>query len=165
MEKYVSPGLPNRAFFIDKLKEYIGELALRHKSANITYIFSLKGILQFIETGKIAEYPSSAYSPFELSDRIYLVRQLLQTCRSKNCRMLKDNIGNIENELFLSVSHKNGYLMFPSQSGNDLIYLDITEPGLLFTFLDFCENLDEDMFFTSKETIRLLQLILEKYRK
>ena len=79
--------------------------------------------------------------------------------------MLKDNIGNIENELFLFVSQKKGYLMFPIDSGRNLIYLDIAEPGLLFTFYDFCENISEKMFYSSDETVRLLQKVLEKYRK
>ena len=79
--------------------------------------------------------------------------------------MLKDNIGNIENELFLFVSQKKGYLMFPSYSTNNLIYLDIAEPGLLFTFFDFCENLDDNLFYSADETEKILQQILEKYRK
>lgn len=165
MEKYISPNMPNRSHFIDKLKEHVRALAIGQKSDNITYIFSLKGILRFMETGIISEYPSSAYSPLELPDRIYLIRQLLQTCRSKSCRMLKNHIGNLDNELFLFVSHKKGYLMFPTQSEKNLIYLDITEPGLLFTFLDFCETLDDSMFFAPNETIQLLQTILKEYRK
>ena len=55
--------------------------------------------------------------------------------------------------------------MFPIDSGRNLIYLDIAEPGLLFTFYDFCENINEKMFYSSEETVRLLQKVLEKYRK
>lgn len=55
--------------------------------------------------------------------------------------------------------------MFPVDSGRNLVYLDIAEPGLLFTFYDFCESLNDKMFYTAEETARLLQKILEKYRK
>lgn len=115
------------------------ELTLRRKTSGITYIFSLKGVSHFVETGVISEYPSNAYSPLELSDRIYLIRQLQQMSRTDNCKMLKDNIGNIDNELFLFVSNKKGYLMFPSQSGTDLIYLDVTEPGRFLLFWIFAK--------------------------
>ena len=164
VEKYIVQELPDRAFFIEKFKEHVQELTLRRKTSGITYIFSLKGVLHFVETGVISEYPSNAYSPLELSDRIYLIRQLQQMSRTDNCKMLKDNIGNIDNELFLFVSNKKGYLMFPSQSGTDLIYLDVTEPGLLFTFLDFCENLSETMFYTAQETNKLLQDVIDSHR-
>ena len=118
-----------------------------------------------METGKIGEYPADAYMPLDMSDRIYLLRQLLHGCRLKKYRMLKHNIGNVENQLFLFVSQKNGYLMFPVDSGTNLVYLDISEPGLLFTFFDFCHNIYDNMFYSSDETVRILHLVLEKFRK
>lgn len=112
VENILFRNFPDRAFFIEKFKEHVQELTLRRKTSGITYIFSLKGVLHFVETGVISEYPSNAYSPLELSDRIYLIRQLQQMSRTDNCKMLKDNIGNIDNELFLFVSNKKGYLCF-----------------------------------------------------
>lgn len=165
MEKYIAPDISNRALFIEKFKNYTQQLSTVHDADNITYIFSLKGVLNFIKTGKISEYPADAYLPLELPDRIFLIRQLLYACRQKKYKLLKDNIGTIENELFLFVSQKRGYLMFPVDSGRNLVYLDIAEPGLLFTFYDFCESLNDKMFYTAEETARLLQKILEKYRK
>ena len=165
LEKYIAPDLPGRIHFLEKIKNYIQQMSSVYEADNITYIFSLKGVLHFIKTGKISEYPADAYFPLELPDRILLVRQFLNACRQKKYKMLKDNIGNIENELFLFVSQKKGYLMFPIDSGRNLIYLDIAEPGLLFTFYDFCENINEKMFYSSDETVRLLQKVLEKYRK
>lgn len=165
MEKYIAPDIPDRAFFIEKFKTYVQELSSANVQENITYIFSLKGLLHFMKTGIISEYPDYAYSPPNMPDRILLLRQLLHACSQQKYRMLKDNIGNIENELFLFVSQKRGYLMFPADSGKNLIYLDIAEPGLLFTFFDFCENLNDKMFYSAEETIRLLQKILEKYRR
>lgn len=165
MEKYIIHDIPNRALFIEKFKNYTQKLTAEQKSNNITYIFSINGILHFMETGKIGEYPADAYMPLDMSDRIYLLRQLLHDCRLKKYRMLKHNIGNVENQLFLFVSQKNGYLMFPVDSGTNLVYLDISEPGLLFTFFDFCHNIYDNMFYSSDETVRILHLVLEKFRK
>lgn len=165
MEKYVAPDIPNRSFFIENFREYIQELSSENELNQVSCIFSLKGILHFMKTGRTGEYPANAYLPFDMADRVYLLRQLIHACGLKKYKMLKDNIGNLENELFLFVSQKKGYLMFPSYSTDNLIYLDIAEPGLLFTFLDFCENLDENMFYSSEETVKILRQVLEKYRK
>lgn len=165
MEKYIATDIPDRAFFIEKFRAYVQELSSANTQEHVTYIFSLKGLLHFMKTGKIAEYPDYAYSPPNMADRLFLLRQLLHACGQQKYRMLKDNIGNIENELFLFASQKRGYLMFPVNSGKNLIYLDIAEPGLLFTFFDFCENLNDKIFYSTEETVRFLQKILEKYRK
>lgn len=75
--------------------------------------------------------------------------------------MLKDSIGNPEYELYLFVNQKSGYLMFTSPHNGNPVYLDIEEPGLLFTFYDFCENLDDNMFYTSLETEKLLNDLIK----
>ena len=118
-----------------------------------------------METGEIGEYPSSAYNRPDMEDRVCLARQLLQACRTYNYRMLKNNIGSLDNELYLFISQTRGYLMLNSPVTNNLIYLDIEEPGLLFTFFDFCDNMDERLFFTKEEMIEQLKAIIEKYQK
>lgn len=88
--------------------------------------------MRFLDTGEIGEYPPEVYIPLDRADRIYLLRQLLQACRTQNYRMLKENVASLDNELYL-----------------------------LFTFLDFCENLDSDMFYTKEETIQKLRDLIE----
>lgn len=91
-----------------------------------------------------------------MHDRISLIRKLIQSCRSGHYRMLNESIGNPEHELYLFVNQQNGYLMFSSPYTRQPVYLNIEEPGLLFTFYDFCENLDDNMFYTPEETEALL---------
>lgn len=76
--------------------------------------------------------------------------------------MLRDSIGNPEHELYLFVNQQNGYLMFSSPYNSHPVYLNIEEPGLLFTFYDFCENLEEDMFYTPEETEAILNELIGK---
>lgn len=162
MEKCVSKNMPHRREFIEAFHSYIKNVLQFHEHSAVTFIFSLDGVTRFLDTGEIGEYPPEVYIPLEYTDRIYLVKQLLQACRTQNYRMLKENVGSLDNELYLFVNQQKGYLMFPAPAHNNLIYLDIEEPGLLFTFVDFCENLDVNMFYTKEETIQKLRDLIAK---
>ena len=128
-------------------------------------IFSYDGVRHFLETGKINEYPKDVYLSFDMHDRVSLIRRLIQSCRNGHYRMLRESIGNVEHELYLFVNQQNGYLMFSSPYTRQPVYLNIEEPGLLFTFYDFCENLDDNMFYTSEETEALLNDLLKSETK
>ena len=52
--------------------------------------------------------------------------------------------------------------MFSSPYNSHPVYLNIEEPGLLFTFYDFCENLEENMFYTPEETEAILNELIGK---
>ena len=164
-DKYVIQELPNRSAFIERFVDYVNNMSESRNTSSMYSVFSLEGLLRFMETGEIGEYPSSAYNRPDIEDRVCLARQLLQACRTYNYRMLKNNIGSLDNELYLFISQTRGYLMLNSPVTNNLIYLDIEEPGLLFTFFDFCDNMDERLFFTKEEMIEQLKAIIEKYQK
>ena len=164
-DKYVIQELPNRSAFIERFVDYVNNMSESRNTSSMYSVFSLEGLLRFMETGEIGEYPSSAYNRPDMEDRVCLARQLLQACRTYNYRMLKNNIGSLDNELYLFISQTRGYLMLNSPVTNNLIYLDIEEPGLLFTFFDFCDNMDERLFFTKEEMIEQLKAIIEKYQK
>ena len=51
--------------------------------------------------------------------------------------------------------------MFSSPYTGYPVYLNIEEPGLLFTFYDFCENLDDNMFYTPNETELLINRLIK----
>ena len=50
--------------------------------------------------------------------------------------------------------------MFPSSNPERLICLDITEPGLLHGFCDFCEHLDKDLFYTEEEAVEIISSLI-----
>lgn len=161
IEKYIKQDFPERPLFIQKLLKYIENFTHSQFLHSTSFIFSLKGIQHFLSTGRINEYPYEVYDAFDMKDRIYLVKQLLHACKTLDFKMLKNNIGDIRNELFLYVTQQNGYLMFSVPPHQNLVYLDIKEPGLLFTFFDFCKNLEPDLFYTPEETIELITMEIE----
>lgn len=55
--------------------------------------------------------------------------------------------------------------MFQTSNTDRMIYLNIEEPGLLFTFFDFCDTLDDEIFFTSEEAYRKIHDLIQEYSK
>lgn len=161
-EKYITPGLPNRKEWIDMLYDYVHKIRKRFSEHHLQFIFSEEGLRRFLNTGCIPEYPSAVYRPFEPADRIVLVKQFLNFYPAENLKMLKCSIGDLDNELFMYANPHNGYLMFPSSVPNLLICLDITEPGLLHGFCDFCEHLDKDLFYTPEETQNIILSLINE---
>lgn len=161
-DKYIYPEIPGRDKLIAMLMDYVHSIRKRFTQHPVRFIFSEDGLQRFLETGRIPEYPPAVYRPFELSDRIALIRQFLKFCPPNGLCMLKCTIGDLDNELFMYVNPRNGYLMFPSSEPDQLICLDITEPGLLHGFCDFCEHLDKDLFYTETEAYSLISSLLDK---
>ena len=155
-EKYIAENIPGRAQFIARFQEYAKGMSIWSEQTPASCIFSIGGVRRFLESGRIDEYPADVCRTFDMHDRISLVRKLIQACKSMHYRMLKKDIGNPAHELYLFVNRLNGYLMFASPYNGQPVYLNIEEPGLLFTFYDFCENLEDDMFYKPDETESLL---------
>ena len=160
LEKYIIPELPERQTFIEMLGNYIRASRKNMAEHPTTFIFSYQGVLSFLETGRIGEYPEDVYTPFERKDRIYLIKQLLQACRTQNYKMLKNRFGSSADELYMFIGKSKGYMMFTSSTDRHFTYLIIEEPGLLTTFGDFFENINENMFYTREETSSLLEELL-----
>lgn len=161
--KYISADLPGRTEFISHFEEYTKGSSTSFEKGDVSCIFSFDGVNRFLQSGRIGEYPADVCQPFDMSDRIYFIKKLILACKAMHYRMLKDSIGNPEYELYLFVNQRNGYLMFTSPHNGNPVYLDIEEPGLLFTFYDFCENLDNDMFYSPSEAETLLNDLIKKY--
>lgn len=161
-EKYITLESHARSSFIDRFHGYVKEMNSWIEQGKTVCIFSYDGVRRFLETGKIDEYPQDVYRSIDTHDRVYLIRKLIQSCKNINHRMLKEPIGNPEYELYLFVNQQNGYLMFSSPYSRQPVYLNIEEPGLLFTFYDFCENLDDNMFYTPEEAETLLNALIGK---
>lgn len=164
-EKYIYPDIPNREYLISLLLGYVHDIRNRFTEYPIRFIFSLEGLQRFLDTGRIPEYPPEVYAPFEPADRIVLIRRFLDMCSHDSIRMLKCSIGDLDNELFMYVNQQNGYLMFPSSTPDLLICLDITEPGLLHGFCDFCEHLDQDLFYTEDEAVSVISSLIDEKKE
>lgn len=164
LEKYVLNDQDGKAEFIDFLSGHLADAGIQKWFNSTEYIFSLEGMKKFLETGRIGEYPYEMYDPIALEDRIVLAERFVNSFSVRKTRMLRRQIGSIDSELYLFVSPQKGYLMFPTPVNNRLIFLNIKEPGLLFSLLDFCSSLDDDMFFSKEEAVKLLEELIASYK-
>jgi len=165
LETYIVKDLPHRSELLDRLQNYLHELQSIPASADLTFICSIEGIRKFLNTGRVGEYPAYAYTPLNLSDRLFLIRQLANSMLNEHNRLLKGAIGMIDHEFYLFAGRQYSYFMFQTSNTDRMIYLNIEEPGLLFTFFDFCDTLDDEIFFTSEEAYRKIHDLIQEYSK
>ena len=167
LEKYVNPDLPSREQFIRHLKEHIKITYNRYQTAGQTIIFSEEGLADFLDTGRIEEYPADIYSrPLE-EDRLKLVECFVEECRKhfRNFRMLRHSIGTVRNGANIYITERSGYLLFTPVGGRQPICLDIRESGLLSAFWDFFENLDNNLFYPPDEALDRMELLVQRYKE
>ena len=78
-------------------------------------------------------------------------------------KMLKKNIGSIPYGANIYIGQNSGYLMFVDSQAKQHIFLNIEEPGLLSTFQDFFETMDDTLFYTDEEVTARLSSLIEQY--
>lgn len=163
LDKYIIQDLPDRAVFIQMLAEYIRQLYHSDTPLNLDSVFSINGIRHFMEHGYLDEYPRDIYTPLDPADRISVLKKLILSFNTYHYRILKEDICSFEHGLYLVISQQNGFLCFTNPHNHRLIYLDIKEPGFIFTFLDYYEHLDDNLFFSNSESVEKLRELLDEY--
>lgn len=152
LQKYVRKDLPGREIFLVQLQDYTRQLAKQ----KMIYICSMEGILRFLQNGRIPEIPDGLYEIPSVSDRIQIVKALLAPERATRLRILKNSIGNTETPVYLYITPKTGTLRLPLAT-DQMVNLQIQETGMLEAFYDFCENLDEEMFYSFEEAEQIVE--------
>lgn len=152
IEKYLEPQLPQREELVKVLCEYISNL----QKQDMTYVCSMEGILQFIETGIISEFPKEMYQLPDKEDRMELVKRLFDEEKAGKVHILKKNIGDLKAELYLCITPESGLLRFAVPSKNVLKDISLEESGLVSVFYDFCENLSPELFYSEEEAKRII---------
>lgn len=163
LDKYIIPQLPGRAQFLQMLTSYIQQLYRSDIPLNLDSVFSMNGIRYFMEHGCLDAYPQDIYTPLCMADRISVLKKLIVSFHTYHYRILKEDICSFEHELYLVISQQNGFLCFTNPHDHRLIYLDIKEPGFIFTFLDYYEHLDSNLFFSDSEALDKLKNLLDEY--
>lgn len=164
INKYLRKTFTNTGQFVDNFMEHIQKVMSLIKNNKTTYIFTIDGVISFLETGRLSEFPVEMYDPLSLDDRIYLINKLVTVCKNYSYKILKQNFGNPRSRLCVYANPQHSYLLFPSVN-NDLIYLDLEEPSILNAFYDYLTNLREDAFYTKAESIEVLERLIKKYRQ
>ncbi len=164
INKYLRKTLISQEHFVDSFMAHIQKTMSLIKNNKTTCIFTVDGVISFLETGRLSEFPVDMYDPLSLDDRIYLISKLITVCKCYSYKMLKQNFGNPRSRLCVYANPQHSYLLFPSVN-DDLIYLDLEEPSILHAFYDYLTNLGEDVFYSKEESVEILEHLIRKYRQ
>ncbi|MEQ3216435.1 hypothetical protein AAA088_10345 [Hominifimenecus microfluidus] len=161
IEKYLVTDIPDRDCLIEKVVSYCHTLSTQ----KLTYILSMEGVLQFLNTGIIPEFSRDLYRPVEWEDRIDMIRKQLHPEKGSTVKVLKQPIGSLENYVSMVVTPEHGTLRFNVPARNLFLNLMLEESGILNSFYDFCENLENDLFYTLDEAEKLLDQAIRKQKQ
>lgn len=160
-EKYLIGSLQDRSSFLESVTQYIQKQSDILKASPTQFSFTEKGVLNFLKTGRLFELPDSIYRPLEYSDRILIIRNLINACKNQNYRMMHPDAPIADSNLCTYVTSRNGYLLFAAADGK-LVYLNLEEPSLLLAFYDYLGALGNEFYYTSEETVEILRKLLKE---
>lgn len=158
VRKYARPDIPGREQLIARTCYRIQQLVhMKERSC----IFSKDGLARFAEDGTISELPSSCILPFEIPDRIRLLKSLYLACQEDSMFLrLADSITfPLPRHMCFALrqEHSIDFSCYDSH-GADYNYIHITEPILVEAFEDFYEYLIQSELICSKEeTLREIE--------
>lgn len=159
LEQALSPMLPER----NKLLPVIGAFFSKNTENldSMHVYFTKKGIQRFTQTGLLKEIPSEFYRPLLPTERLEMLQQLVLCCHQGTYRMLKSPLDQLPINLHLCVNETMGYFSFDNAE-NQTTYLMFNETGLLYTFLDYLQSLEETCFYTPEETADFINSEIRK---
>ncbi len=133
-----------------------------------SYVFtslSGDGVRYFMETGRVAEYPYSLYTPLRMEERKKILREIIRNSEQNlvQYRMLRENMGSVRYGVDIFVCQNSGYMLFQNPKNKEMIFLDVLETSLLSAIYDYLETMDPDLFYTQEEMKAILTGILEEF--
>lgn len=135
-----------------------------------TTYFSLEGIKDFWESGRIREIPDEFYTPLDQKDRYYLLNMLYDVSLNYNYNSLLVNNSSLQltNNLVVSATDDCSISLIYHQPGKEAISFTLKEKSLTYSFFRFFEYLkssDSDFVLPQNKTLEILKEQLDLYKK
>lgn len=160
LEKAVYPQIPQREAFIRQASFLLRENKKLLTPGHFSIYFTLPGLKQFLDTGRIYEIPEEVYRPLLPEERKALLEAMLSYCQKGIYRLLKRPLNQLTANLHLVVNHSMGYLLFRDIRGQ-ILCLTFNEPSLINTFLDYVENLKDGHLYSGEETAQMVRKLID----
>lgn len=166
LDRYLYPDLPGREHVLGMLSDFIRRTKDSFSERRPYFLFTEQGVRDFLETGRVPDYPDYVYAPFSIRDRMFLIQEIMKKCLPQQLCMLKKNYFYSNRSISIFSSPHSGYLFLPVCNEADSceqIYLDITESHLVSSFYDFLLYLKENFCYSPDETGKVLRRILQEF--
>lgn len=137
---------------------------MRRLTDSQTFVyFTADGLLQFAATGRTAEIPEVFYHKFTVEQRIQMLQGVAESCRNGSYRILQKPLNHLPANLHLCIRGNVGTLIFQKYNGEVMLFT-IQEYGLLETFLDYLQNMDEGSFYSTAESVAYVEDVILKLK-
>lgn len=123
--------------------------------------FTADGLLKFAASGRTAEILEVFYHRFTVEHRIQMLRGVAESCRHGSYRILQKPLNHLPANLHLCIRGNVGTLIFQKYNGEVMLFT-IQEYGLLETFLDYLQNMQESSFYSTEEAAAYVEDIILK---
>ena len=161
IRKYATSLISENYSIINRFSQYVA--GIRARMQGQTSIFTKDGINSFANTGIIQSIPSNCVKPLDISDRIRLLRYMLNDTISNQINYRLMDSAQLSFPFGLSITcgcFSNSPIVFSDfQSDPDATaVIQIDEPSISGAFVDFFNYLPNSNFILSKdETVQAIE--------
>lgn len=168
LERY-SNDFPGREELLEVIsqrsKDYLSKIKAGY---DYTTYFTLEGLKDFWETGRIREIPDAFYKPLNKRDRLYLLNMLYDISEKYNYNtiLVNNEMLRLTDRLVATATDDSSISLIFHHPEKDAICFNIKEKSLTYSFFRFFEYLKNSDFIISKaETLDILKEQLEFFAK
>lgn len=168
LRTYINPNLLNYEQTITQYIQYLNKLYEVSSKGDTTILLKPSFVLEFIQTGilTLKEYPQIFLrKPFSPSDRKGLLVSVLSACKQGwyHIQFVEDSCFPLDYHWEFEARKNNGVLF--QYFDKDIFYIfDFDEPGIVYAFYDYLENLSKSNCVMSPEASEtLLRQWIKKY--
>lgn len=160
VQKYLRREIPGYEEVCCAAMEHFSRL---QNTAHFCTVFTESGLKRFMDSGTLDDYPTAVAAPFEMSDRVYLMKSLASDIRSGKIkgRVMQERFFPDYLSLCASAEGGAGFFTtqnFPQEGG--ICSVSIQEPGLGRAFYGWLRGLpDSRQTLTAEETADLVEKI------
>ena len=162
LEKYVLKNIEHRDELIQAISLYLrssNETLYKYKCQ---IYCTLDGLRTFLETGFLDELPAEIRQPFDMADRLTLVKQIYKAAQAGCYYLLNDVLSKVPVTLHMSINPHGGYFLLKNNQGQT-IYLLIQEPWLIETFYDYVSELPPTHTYTIEDSCRMIWDLIREF--
>lgn len=163
-EKYLRRDLPDRNFIL-RAGQDLSRKDLECIKTHAQSVFvSEKGLREFMETGRICEYPSSLYTPLAPEDRLAVLRHYVKAMQDYyiSFHILRESLSAISCRTSIRLDDNFASIIMTDEQENRK-FMTIRDPEVLGTMRDFFAHPIEDFCYGKEQSLQILQSVAADY--
>ncbi len=161
LDEIFNHDIENGSFILSQGQKAFGCSLQKISKNQFLLYFTLNGLIHFARTGRLEEFPEVFYRPLTPRQRIVVLQDVLTCCQDGTYRILEESLSYLPHNLHLCICGGEGSILFRDNSGH-VVFLLIKESGLLDTFRDYMEHMEDSSFYKPEEAVLLVRNAIEK---